>query len=154
MANDSDSQWVSSNINGGNETTSSTDYVFSTTFDLTGYDATTAMITGSWGVDNYASIFLNGNDTGVSRLFGYEAFQTLENFSLSSFFIEGINTLTVNVTNGYDTNLNAEPGPMALRFDDLVLSATATEVDEPATLALLGLGLLGLGATRRKQKQA
>ena len=149
-ANDADSQWISSNSNGGNETSSSTDYVFTTIFDLTGYDATTAMITGSWGVANYASIFLNGNDTGVSLAFGYASFNNLSSFSISEFFIDGINTLTVEVTNGYDTDLTREPGPMALRFDDLELSATS--VPEPSIVALLGLGLVSLGFVRRRRQ--
>jgi hypothetical protein len=152
-ANDLDSQWISSNVSGGNETSSSSDYIFSTTFDLTGYDADTAAIIGSWGVDNYASIFLNGNDTSVSLAFGSAAFNNLSGFSLSEFFIDGINTLTVEVTNGYDTNLTREPGPMALRFDDLELSATA-QVPEPSIIALFGLGLLGLGFARRRKAQS
>ena len=157
-ANDNDSQWISSNASGGIETTSSTDYFFSTTFDLTGYDANTAMITGSWGVDNYASIFLNGNDTGVALDFGSAAFNSLNSFSLSDFFIDGINTLTVNVTNGYTTNLSADPGPMAMRFDNLQLTASNTfassaSVPEPSTFAIFALGMIGL-ASRRFKKQS
>ncbi len=102
---------------GGDETSSSTDYVFTTTFDLTGYDAATAEIMGSWGVDNYASIFLNGNDTSVSL----------------AFF----------------TSLNPNPSPMALRFDDLELTANA--VPEPSIIVLFGLGLVGLGFARRRR---
>lgn len=146
VQNDADSQWISSNQNGGTETTSSADYVFTTTFDLTGYNASTAMITGSWGVDNYATIFLNNVDTGVSLLFGQDSFRTLDAFSISENFIAGVNTLTVKVTNGYVNEPNRDPGPMALRFDDLVLTA----VPEPLSIALLGLGLAGIGFSRRK----
>jgi hypothetical protein len=149
-ANDADSQWISSNVSGGNETTTSTDYVFSTEFDLTGYDASTAMITGFWGVDNYASIWLNGWDTGNSLAFGVAAFNNLSAFAISDYFIDGYNQLTVKVTNGYDTDLKLEPGPMALRLDDLELSATA--VPEPSIIALFGLGLVGLGFARRRRQ--
>ncbi|MEH6452792.1 MAG: PEP-CTERM sorting domain-containing protein [Psychromonas sp.] len=128
---------------------SSTNYSFSTTFDLTGYDKDSAKITGAWGVDNYASIFLNGSNTGVSLSFGVDAFNPLSDFSIEYFFTDGINTLTVEVTNGYDTNLSRDPGPMALRFDDLELTATA--VPAPGSLALLGLCLLGFDVSRRKQ---
>jgi hypothetical protein len=147
--NDLDSQWISSNVGGGDETSTSTDYIFSTTFDLTGYDAATAEIMGSWGVDNYASIFLNGHDTSVSLAFGFPAFQSLTAFSISDYFIDGINTLTVEVTNGFDFVTDADAGPMALRFDDLKLTANA--VPEPSIIALFGLGLVGLGFARRRQ---
>ncbi len=36
-------------------------------------------------------------------------------------------------------------------FDDIVLNAAQTRIPEPATIALLGLGLAGLGFARRKK---
>jgi len=149
-ANDFDSKWISVNSNGGNETTSSTMYTYATTFDLTGYDASTASISGLWGADNYGSIFLNGNDTGNSLSFGYGAFRRLNQFSIADYFIEGINTLSVELTNGH-LNPVYDPGPGALRFDDLELQATA--VPEPSPLALFSLGVAGLYFTRRKQNK-
>lgn len=146
-ANDADSLWVSVNQNGGNETTSATTYTYSTTFDLAGYDASSASISGLWGADNYGAIFLNGVDTGNLLSFGSSAFRQLSQFSISDYFINGVNTLSVELTNGH-LNPTRDPGPGALRFDDLELQATA--VSEPANIALFSLGFLGLFFSRRK----
>ena len=149
LANDANSKWISSKSDGANETTVRTDYEFVTTFDLTGYNASTANIMGSWGVDNYATIWLNGSDTGISLDFGTSSFNTLTSFSISDFFVSGINTLMVKVTNGYDTDPAREPGPMALRFDNMSLTA---DVPAPGTFALLGIALAGLGFSRRAKR--
>ena len=151
-ANSTTSMWISSNSSGGNETTSSAEYLFSTSFDLSGYDPVSAQITGLWGVDNYATIFLNNNATGVSLAFGYDAFRNLHDFTVAGGFIEGINTLTVKVTNGYDNNPSREPGPMALRFDNLQLTANAVSVPEPGALALIALGLVSISVARHRQR--
>jgi len=146
-ANNSASQWVSVNQNGGNETRYATTYTYSTTFDLAGYDASSAIISGLWGADNYGSIFLNGVDTGNLLSFGYSAFNRLSQFSISDYFISGVNTLSVELTNGH-LNPARDPGPGALRFDKLELQATA--VSEPGNIALFSLGFLGLFFSRKK----
>lgn len=148
-ANGDDSQWISIAEDGANNDTTTRETVFSTTFDLTGYDESTAMITGLWGVDNSATIFLNNNNTNVALEFGTSSFSSLTNFSISDLFVSGINTLTIELTNGYPDLNRDDIGPLALRFDDLKL--TAIQVPEPGTLALIGIGLAGLGFSRRKK---
>jgi hypothetical protein len=117
-------------------------YDFTFTFDLTGFDASTASLEGLWGVDNSGTVDLNG--TEVSFLdFGYPAFQTLTAFTdAGATFLDGINTLTFHATN--------EGGPGAFRAS---VSVEAAPVPLPASLPLLGAALAGLGyaATRRKR---
>jgi hypothetical protein len=145
-ADTGNSRWISIDSTGGNSTTSSsTNYIFTTTFDLTGYNASTAMITGLWGIDNYGSIWLNGNDTGNTLSFGYPAFRNMHELNISNFFIEGINTLTVQLTNGH-TDPNQDPGPMALRLDNLQLSANY--VPEPTPISIFAVFLLLLASMR------
>ena len=73
-ANDADSKWVSlsSTGNPGGNTT-----VYRLTFDLSGLDALSAQITGSWGADNAGVLLLNGVATGN----GVGSFGSLTNFS-------------------------------------------------------------------------
>jgi hypothetical protein len=123
---------------------------FSTTFDLTGYNSASAAITGSWGVDNGAEIFLNGISTGIALtdLTATSNFNVLHAFSITSGFIAGVNTLSFRTTD--------DGAPGAFRVDDAVLTAAVltASIPEPATWAMMILGFAGIGfvAYRRKDR--
>ena len=128
---------------GGNAGGSLGLYLYDFAFDLTGLDPSTAIMLGDWATDNDALLYLNGNATGYSKnLFG---FQTLDPFQLNSGFVSGINTLEFQVNN--------QGGPTGLLVANLRASADLLPpngtIPEPTTMALMGLGLLGLGARRR-----
>ena len=142
--NDANSRWISISSTGtpGSNTT-----LYRLTFDLTGFDPFTAVITGDWGVDNDGSILLNGVATGNVLTGGTTAnFSVLHAFSINSGFVAGINFLDFSVT-----DLGA---PTALRVDNL--SGTARQVNsaipEPATwlMMLLGFGAVGFAVRRQR----
>jgi hypothetical protein len=70
-------------------------YEFMTTFDLTGYDSTTAVLAGKWALDQYGTIYLNGNL--VATLPDQNWNNNLTSFNLTSGFLPGTNTLTFSV---------------------------------------------------------
>ena len=139
-AENAGSRWISYTGNGGTGGT----FSLTTTFDLTGFDPTTAAISGLWGVDNDGEIFLNGVTTGIILGGGDNQanFRALHAFSISSGFISGINTLRFDV---FDIG-----PPGALRVDNLTGSADA--VPEPATWGLMiaGFALVGVASRRRR----
>jgi hypothetical protein len=119
------------------------DYVFETTFDLTGFDHNTAEINGQWAADNDATdIILNGVSLGLSTTGEYKNWT---DFVINSGFIAGVNTLQFVVHNN---PWSGGENPTGLRVD---MAGTATVVPVPAAVWLFGSGLLGLiGYSRRK----
>lgn len=139
VADTATSRWVSYS---GSPFSGPGTFTVTTTFDLTGFNAATASLSGLWGVDNEGEIFLNGVSTGFA-LTGtvVENFNQLYAFTIGSGFVSGLNTLSVVV--------NDTGSPAAVRLDGLSLSANA--VPEPASWMLLiaGFGMVGVAARRR-----
>ena len=141
IADNSTSAWIGpssdSDLNGPEG-----DYVYRATFDLTGFDPATAVITGGWSSDDGGlDILINGSSLGFATAdtqfsIGFSF------FSVTSGFVAGINTLDFVVN-------NSGSGHTALRVE---MAGSALSVPEPETYAMLlmGLGLVGFMAQRRK----
>jgi hypothetical protein len=120
------------------------EYIFTTTFDLTGLDPATAEINGKWAADNNGTdIILNGNHLNIST---DNAYSDWTEFVINSGFVEGTNTLQFVVSNSAPTT--GGENVIGLRVE---MTGTATVVPVPAAVWLFGSGLLGLmGYSRRK----
>lgn len=133
LDNDATSRWIWETSNGQPVNVAR---FFTTTFDLTGLNASTASITGRWSADNKGNdIFINGVSTGQETTSG---FVDWTDFAINSGFVSGINTLTFKVTDvGSIAGFRAE-----------IQSATAAAVPLPAGALFLLTGLGGLAAFR------
>jgi hypothetical protein len=139
VADTATSAWVSPSA-GGFAGTGGV-YVYQLLVDLTGFDASTAVIAGQFATDNDGFIRLNGGSNAATTSFG--GFGSFTNFLVNSGFLPGLNTVEVGVNNGGD--------PTA--FHVLFTQATADEVSavpEPSSLALVAASLLLIGATLRR----
>jgi hypothetical protein len=99
LANGPDSNWIAPNWNqrAGDAVG---DYVYRTTFDLTGFDPATAHIEGQWATDNLGvDILINGVSTGIT-LEGGSTFQIFHPIVLpDGMYVAGMNTLDFVVNN-------------------------------------------------------
>ncbi len=112
-----DATWVSYHASGG-DTPLMGQYRYRTSFDLTGLDPSTAVLTGQWTSDNGSRIYLNGEATTFSIDDNSAGF--LHDFTISRGFVSGTNHLDIEVDNIGEMNT----GMIAL------VSGTATPVGE------------------------
>jgi hypothetical protein len=152
----STSEWVSPKAieQSADPNSSTTPYVYQETFDLTGLNWATVVITGEWSADNYGDIVVNGTEvtTGVDGSIPNAAgeFKSFTSFTLNSAnagFLPGLNTIQFDVFN----NSSGSPDVTGINVD--ILSATANPTPEPATFGIMGAGLLALGFLRRTAKR-
>ncbi len=115
-------------------------YLYQISFDLTGVDRESTVITGSWGVDNEGlGIRVNGQPTGIVNGNG---FGTLTPFTINganATFVDGVNTLEFEVR-----NVDAVAGYTGLRVADLrgvaALPGTPPEITTQPQNQLAGAG--------------
>jgi hypothetical protein len=158
VSNPGNAQWIMP-TSGFAENNTSGSYAYQTTFDLSGFDPTTASVTFRVAADNRVSgVFLNGNDVGFSYAGptgtgdAYTAFSDSFTISNPAFFQDGLNQLQFQVVNDpvdggaycYDPQ---NPTGMLVK-----IYGKACPIPEPSTYAMVGaaLGLFGLRRFRRK----
>lgn len=146
LANTATSRWITPAPDAGNfDADHAVDgiYIYTETFSLAGYKASTAAFSGQFASDNTVdSITLNGTTLAASggSFTSYQPFS-----SAGGTFVAGVNTLTFTVRNFAN---GAGSNPTGLRVE---VTGTADAVPEPASWALLvvGFGLVGTAARRR-----
>lgn len=111
------------------------DYEYQTTFDLSGYDATTAVITGQWATDNSGvAIFLNGTQVGTFttpvNTFDWSPFSFGPGQTTSVTFNPGVNTLVFKVHNN-----PSSVGPYTATGLRVEITGTATTLKAPSCVS-------------------
>jgi hypothetical protein len=146
------SEWISPKAH---ETTSDPagDYAYEETFNLTGLELSSVVITGKWSADNSGDILVNGVPvTGAEGTIPANPgeFKSFTSFVLNSSnadFQSGTNTIEFLVLN----NMTGSPNVTGVNVD--IQSTFADPVPEPASFTLMGLGLSALCLGARKWKR-
>jgi hypothetical protein len=143
IADSLESAWVSPAASGSQSVFGV--YVWELLVDLTGFDLSSVSITGGFSTDNDGFIRVNGGAAAATS--GFADFGSLHAFTLNSDFLSGINSIQVGVCNG------GNPTAFRVEFSEATGSPIdPTAVPEPASLLLVGSGIAGLIARRRRKQ--
>lgn len=151
--------WVGPNANQLDETSAVTgSTTYTVTFNLTGYNYTTAQLIMSVAADDFiSSITLNSTTifTDPSHAAMWAAGTTVAGSGspITGDFVAGLNTITFVVPNYTGDGASSCCGPTGLDVAADVL-ATPSGVPEPGTLGLTGLCLVGLVTLVRRRRVA
>jgi hypothetical protein len=148
------SAWISPRATeAGTQSDPAGEYIYQQTFDLTGLDPASVIITGKWTADNYGYIVVNGVRVtlGISGDIANAAgqFNHFTNFTLNNanaLFLSGLNTIQFDVFN------TTTGSPDITGIDVNILSATASTTPEPISFASIGTGLGALAFFVRKRR--
>ncbi len=129
VANDSNSRWIAPLAADADGSAAPGTYTFQTTIDLTGYVASTAVLSGRWSADNEGvNVYLNGTALNLHRPgpnpgSGVEGFRAYSDFTIAGGWQAGVNTLTFVIRNDPLASGSTTPNPVGLRVDDTQLYA-------------------------------
>jgi hypothetical protein len=111
LVNTTTSKWIGPRAV-ANSATAVGDYLYRTSFDLTGRDTNTVIINGRWASDNWGTAaFLNGAPVNVPASFNFGSWTSFTLTSSDVTFLPGVNTLDFAVNNA------GPPGPTGLRVE-------------------------------------
>ena len=107
VANSALSKWISPRFDSsgaagfnGDGGAGAGNYIYRTTFDLTGFDLSTVRITGTWATDNEGlALRVNGAATGLTNTAQFPSFTPFSITSANAALVNGVNTLEFVVQN-------------------------------------------------------